>query len=46
MLSIIGEQFGSVISTALKLLYRLPGEEWLDTGTLLSLPGASGDDSV
>jgi hypothetical protein len=45
MLSMIGEQLGGVISTALKLLYRLPGEEWLDTGALLSSPGASGDDS-
>jgi hypothetical protein len=40
MLSMLGEQFGSVVFPVLKLLYRLPGEEWLDTGSLMSSLGA------
>ncbi|HEY6790693.1 MAG TPA: hypothetical protein VI365_25630, partial [Trebonia sp.] len=45
-LSMIGEQFGSVIRTVLKLLYRLPGEEdWLDTEDLISPQGAGEDGS-
>jgi hypothetical protein len=39
MLSMLGEQFGSVVFPVLKLLYRLPGE-WLDTGSLMSSLGA------
>jgi hypothetical protein len=40
MLSMLGEQFDSVVFPVLKLLYRLAGEEWLDTGSLMSSPGA------
>lgn len=40
MLGMLGEQFDSVVFPVLKLLYRLPGEEWLDTGGLLSSLGA------
>jgi hypothetical protein len=43
MLRMIGEQFGGVIDTVLKLLYRLPGDDWLDTESLISSPGAGGD---
>jgi hypothetical protein len=44
MLSMIGGQFGGVIGTVLKLLYRLPGEDWLDTESL-SLAGAGEDEA-
>ena len=40
MLSMLGEQFDSVVFPVLKLLYRLPDQQWLDTGTLMSSPGA------
>jgi Plasmid pRiA4b ORF-3-like protein len=33
-----------VIDTVLKLLYRLAGEDWLDTESLISSPGAGGDE--
>jgi len=39
MLSMLGEQFDSVVFPVLKLLYRLAGEEWLDTGSLMSSLG-------
>ena len=45
MLSMIGEQWDGAIDTILKLLYRLPDEEWLDTESLISSPDPSGDDS-
>jgi len=35
MLSMLAESFASVAFPVLKLLYRLPDEEWLDTGGLL-----------
>jgi hypothetical protein len=40
MLSMLGEQFDSVVFPVLKLLYRLPDEERLDTGSLMSSLGA------
>ncbi|GEM_PF-623175 len=40
MLSLLGGQLGSVVFPALKLLYRLPGAEWLDAGGLMSSLGA------
>ena len=40
MLSMLGEQFNSVVFPVLKLLYRLPDEEWLDTGSLMPSLGA------
>jgi hypothetical protein len=43
MLRMIGEQFGGVIDTVLKLLYRLPCDDWLDTESLISSPDAGGD---
>ena len=45
MLSMFGGQFGSVVFPVLKLLYRLPGEEWLDIGSLMSSLGADGGGS-
>jgi hypothetical protein len=36
MLSMLGEQFDSVVFPVLKLLYRLLDEERLDTGSLMS----------
>jgi hypothetical protein len=39
MLSMLGGHFASIVFPALKLLYRLPGEEWLDVGTLVSSLG-------
>ena len=38
----LGESVASVVFPVLKLLYRLPSEEWLDTGGLLSSLGLSG----
>jgi hypothetical protein len=46
MLSMLGEQFDSVIFPVLKLLYRLAGEEWLNTGRLMSSLGADAGGSV
>ncbi len=43
MLSMLAEQFDSVVFPVLKLLYRLPGEQWLDTGSLMPPPGADAD---
>jgi Plasmid pRiA4b ORF-3-like protein len=43
MLSMLGEHFASVVFPVLMLLYRLPDEEWLDTGSLLSSLGAGAD---
>lgn len=40
MLRMLGEQFDSVVFPVLKLLYRLPDEERLDTGSLMSSLGA------
>ena len=45
MLSMLAEQFDSVVFPVLKLLYRLPDEQWLDTGSLMSPPGADADGS-
>jgi len=45
MLSMLSEQFDSVVFPVLKLLYRLPGEQWLDTGSLMSSLGADADGS-
>ena len=45
MLSMLGEQFDSVVFPVLKLLYRLPDEEWLDTGSLMSSLGADAGES-
>ncbi len=42
MLSMLDGPFGSLVFPALKLLYRLPGEQWLDVGTLVSAAGADG----
>jgi Plasmid pRiA4b ORF-3-like protein len=39
MLSMLDERIASVVFPVLKLLYRLPGEERLDTGGLLSALG-------
>ena len=36
----LGEHVASVVFPVLKLLYRLPNEEWLDTGSLMSSVGA------
>jgi hypothetical protein len=36
----LGEHVASVVFPVLKVLYRLPNEEWLDTGILMSLVGA------
>jgi hypothetical protein len=36
MLSILSQSFASVVLPALKVLYRLPNEEWLDIGSLMS----------
>ena len=41
MLSMLAEQFDSVVFPVLKLLYRLPGEQRLDTGSLMSSLGAT-----
>jgi Plasmid pRiA4b ORF-3-like protein len=38
----LGESVASVVFPVLKLLYRLPDEEWLDTGGLLSSLGLGG----
>jgi hypothetical protein len=40
MLSMLAESFASVVFPVIKLLYRLPDEEWLGTGGLLSSLGA------
>ncbi len=45
MLSMLGEQFDSVVFPVLKLLYRLPDEDRLDTGSLMSSLGADADGS-
>src|SRR6266498_103527 len=45
MLSMLGEQFDSVVFPVLKLLYRLPDEEWLDTGSLMPSLGADAGES-
>lgn len=39
MLSMLGEQFDNVVFPVLKLLYRLPDQEWLGTGSVLSSLG-------
>jgi len=36
MLSMLGESFASIVYPVLKILYRLPNEEWLDSGSLMS----------
>jgi Plasmid pRiA4b ORF-3-like protein len=41
LLSMIGGQFASIIPAILKLLYRLPDEEWIDTGSAPGLPEAA-----
>lgn len=46
MLSMIGGQFGSVIFPLIELLYRLPDEQWLDSGTLMSSLGTGSDDAT
>jgi hypothetical protein len=40
MLSMLAESFASVVFPVIKLLYRLPDEEWLGVGGLLSSLGA------
>lgn len=40
MLSMLAGQLGSVVFAVLKLLCRLPDQEWLDTGSLMSSQGA------
>ena len=40
MLSMFGERLGSIVYPVLKLLYRLPDEERLDIGSLMSSLGA------
>lgn len=42
MLSMLGEYFASIVFPVLKLLYRLPDEEWLGIGTLVSSLGSGG----
>jgi hypothetical protein len=43
MFSMLAESFASIVSPVLKLLYRLPDEEWLDTGSLMaSFDGGTG----
>jgi len=46
MLSMLGESFASIVYPVLKILYRLPNEEWLDSGSLMSAfnagPGSGG----
>ena len=36
MLSMLGESFASIVFPILEILYRLPNEEWLDSGSLMS----------
>jgi hypothetical protein len=36
MFSMLGESFASVVLPVIKILYRCPNEEWLDTGSLMS----------
>jgi len=45
MLSMLGEQFDSVVFPVLKLLYRLPDEQWLDTDALMSRSGTDANES-
>lgn len=45
MLSMLGEQFDSAVFPMLKLLYRIPNEEWLDIGTLMSPSGMDAGES-
>jgi Plasmid pRiA4b ORF-3-like protein len=45
MLSMLSEQFDSVVFPVLKLLYRLPDKEWLDTAGLMSSLGADAGES-
>jgi hypothetical protein len=42
MFSMLAESFASVVFPVLKLLYRLPNEEWLDSGSLMSSLGLGG----
>jgi hypothetical protein len=45
MLSMLGEQFDSVVFPVLKLLYRLPDGQWLDTDALMSPRGTDAGES-
>jgi hypothetical protein len=45
MLSMIGGQFASIVPAILKQLYRLPDEEWIDTGSTPGLPDPTIDDA-
>ena len=36
MFSMLGGSFASVVLPVIKILYRLPNEEWLDAGSLMS----------
>jgi hypothetical protein len=42
MFSMIAESFASTVLPTLKILYRLPNEEWLDSGSLISAFEAGG----
>jgi hypothetical protein len=42
MFSMLAESFASTVLPTLKILYRLPNEEWLDTGSLISAFEAGG----
>ena len=42
MLSMVGAYFAGIVFPVLKLLYRLPEEEWLGIGTLVSSLGSGG----
>ncbi len=43
MLSMLGGSFASVVFPIVKLLYRIPNEEWLDVAALMSSLGAAAD---
>ncbi|HEX8007351.1 MAG TPA: hypothetical protein VF482_13070, partial [Trebonia sp.] len=45
MLSMLGEQFDSVVFPILKLLYRLPDGQWLDADALMSPRGTDAGES-
>jgi hypothetical protein len=40
MLSMLADNFASIVFPVLRLLYRVPDEDWLDTGGLLSSLGS------
>jgi hypothetical protein len=42
MFSMLSESFASIVIPALKILYRLPNEEWLDAVSLMSAFNAGG----